>query len=101
MSENAPLEAVRKKAKDVLGDLCYREIHDLVLSARNGSQEAMKALFDDSKNWGDIIVQCFSEMLFNDPTGNIKTLIRKFPSQTVKKRPVQTSRAIVCLTDAV
>ena len=59
VAENAPLEAVRKKAKDIIGDLRYKEIRNLVLSTRNGSQEAMKTLLDDHKNWGAHYISMF------------------------------------------
>lgn len=86
VAENAPLEAVRKKAKDILGDFRYKEIRGLVLSARNGSQEAMKTLFDDNKNWGGIIFQCFfDDILFNDAAGNIKKLISRIAIVNSKK----------------
>jgi len=77
-AQNAPLEAVRKKANDALSDLRYKEIRNLVLCARNGMQWAVEALYADKQNWGTIIHQCFSDdILFADAMGNIKTIISK------------------------
>jgi len=77
-TQNAPLEAVRKKANDVLSDLRYKEIRNLVLCARSGMQGAMATLYADKQNWGIIILQCFSDdNLLADSMGNIKTTISK------------------------
>jgi hypothetical protein len=87
VAERAPLEVVRKKAKDVLGNLLYKEIRSLVLRAKNGSQEAMKTLFDDDENWGSIVFQCFSDdILMNDSAGNSKTLISQIAVANNEKR---------------
>ena len=74
---NAPLENVRKKAESVLSDIRRQKINDLILEAQKGSQSAMNALFDDKKNWGIIVSNCFGDVRYKGSVENLNKLISR------------------------